>query len=74
MTDGEVTFPVSELEEIIPSGCRVCTDFAAVDADVSVGSVGSAPGFSTVVVRSALVKEIIDHIGGINMRISVMSC
>ncbi|MCW3131633.1 MAG: Coenzyme F420 hydrogenase/dehydrogenase, beta subunit C-terminal domain [Candidatus Methanospirare jalkutatii] len=62
MTDGEVTFPVSELEEIIPSGCRVCTDFAAVDADVSVGSVGSAPGFSTVVVRSALVKEIIDYI------------
>jgi len=29
---------------------------------VSVGSVGSAPGFSTVVVRSALVKEIIDYI------------
>ncbi|MCW3136406.1 MAG: Coenzyme F420 hydrogenase/dehydrogenase, beta subunit C-terminal domain [Canidatus Methanoxibalbensis ujae] len=62
MTDGEVSFPVKDLEEIIPSGCHVCTDFTAVDADASVGSVGSAPGFSTVIVRSAIVKDIIRYI------------
>uniref|UniRef100_A0A7J2TJC6 F420H(2):quinone oxidoreductase n=1 Tax=Archaeoglobus fulgidus TaxID=2234 RepID=A0A7J2TJC6_ARCFL len=61
--DGKSTsFSVKELEEIIPSGCKVCQDFAAVESDVSVGSVGSGSGFSTVLVRSEIAKKIIDAI------------
>jgi len=59
---GRVSFPVKELEEIIPSGCKVCQDFAAVESDVSVGSVGSATGFSTVIVRGDLAKQVLDYI------------
>ncbi len=62
MTDGEVKFKVRALEEILPSGCNVCTDFTAVESDTSVGSVGSAAGFSTVVVREENAKKIIDFI------------
>jgi coenzyme F420-reducing hydrogenase beta subunit len=62
MTDGEVKFKVKELEEILPSGCNVCTDFTAVESDVSVGSVGSVPGFSTVVIRTEVAKQIWDYI------------
>jgi len=59
---GRVSFPVKEFEEIIPSGCKVCQDFAAVESDVSVGSVGSESGFSTVIVRSEVAKKVIDQI------------
>ncbi len=63
LKDGSrVSFPVKELEEIIPSGCKVCQDFSAVQSDVSVGSVGSGTGYSTVIVRSQLAKEIVDYI------------
>ena len=62
MTDDEVKFKVKALEEILPSGCNVCTDFTAVEADVSVGSVGSAAGFSTVAVRNANAEKVIEFI------------
>ncbi len=63
LKDGSsVKFPVKEFEEIIPSGCKVCQDFAAVQSDVSVGSVGSPNGYSTVLVRSDIAKQIADYI------------
>lgn len=60
--DGELVFPVKELDHIVPSGCKVCQDFSAVEADVSVGSVGSEAGFSTVLVRSETAKKVADLI------------
>ncbi len=62
MTDSVVRFPVKELNEIIPHGCEVCIDFTAVESDFSVGSVGSAVGFSTVVVRTEVAKNVLDFI------------
>ncbi len=59
---GRVSFPVKEFEEIIPSGCKVCQDFAAVESDVSVGSVGSKTGYSTVIVRTEVAKQVMDYI------------
>jgi coenzyme F420-reducing hydrogenase beta subunit len=43
---------VKELDNAIDNGCPFCSDFTALFADVSVGSVGSESGFSTVIVRS----------------------
>ena len=40
-------------------GCSVCKDFSAELADISVGSVGSAAGYSTVLVRSGIGEELI---------------
>ncbi|MEA2074795.1 MAG: Coenzyme F420 hydrogenase/dehydrogenase, beta subunit C-terminal domain [Euryarchaeota archaeon] len=62
MTDKEVKFKVAKLDDILPSGCNRCTDFTAVESDVSVGSVGSAVGFSTIVVRTEAGKEVWDYI------------
>ncbi|HJH27184.1 MAG TPA: F420H(2):quinone oxidoreductase [Methanophagales archaeon] len=62
MTDGKVKFKVAEAEDIIASGCNVCTDFTAVESDASVGSVGSEKGFSTVAVREENAKKVIDFI------------
>ncbi len=43
---------VSELHELVREGCDYCGDLVSRLADVSIGSVGSPEGFSTVVVRS----------------------
>jgi len=60
--DGELSFAVKELDGIVPSGCKVCQDFSAVESDLSVGSVGSESGFSTVLVRSETAKMVADLI------------
>ncbi len=55
-----VSFPVKELDEIVPPGCKVCQDFTAVESDISVGSVGSPDGYSTVIVRNPALNSLID--------------
>jgi coenzyme F420 hydrogenase subunit beta len=62
MEDSTISFPVKELNPIIPHGCEVCIDFTAVESDFSVGSVGSNVGFSTVVIRTDVAKSVLDFI------------
>jgi coenzyme F420-reducing hydrogenase beta subunit/Na+-translocating ferredoxin:NAD+ oxidoreductase RnfD subunit len=48
----EHSVAVKELNSAVENGCLCCPDFAANYSDISVGSVGSADGYSTVIVRS----------------------
>ena len=50
--DREVSCRVKDLDGASEVACRFCDDFTSRLADVSVGSVGSKPGYSTVIVRS----------------------
>lgn len=43
---------VKELDQFVFTPCRVCSDFTSELADVSIGSVGSPAGYSTVLVRT----------------------
>jgi len=53
LRDGEIkTIPLSSLSEFVRKGCKVCPDFTSKSADISVGSVGSKPGLSTVIIRT----------------------
>lgn len=66
--DKTAEVPVKDIKPA--SGCEVCRDFAADLADVSVGSVGSPDGYSTVVIRTEKGKEIVDAVElekGVNM-------
>ncbi len=80
LSDGEKSFPVKELNPIVPSGCKVCEDFTAIESDVSVGSVGSPEGFSTVIVRTEIGKEIAEilkdrcEVGDVNLKIVEKLC
>jgi coenzyme F420 hydrogenase subunit beta len=48
-----------DLKEIeICPGCKMCRDFDAELADVSVGSVGSPDGYSTIIIRTEKGEEI----------------
>ncbi len=80
LNDGEKSFPVKELNPIVHSGCKVCEDFTAVESDISVGSVGSPEGFSTVIVRTEVGKEIAEkikercEIGDVNLKVVEKLC
>ncbi len=50
---------VKELSKAVEKRCLCCPDFTAKYADISVGSVGSADGYSTVIVRSDVGKELL---------------
>lgn len=52
---------IKEFNEAIQGGCPYCNDFVGRIADVSVGSVGSKEGFSTVIVRSNRGKELVEN-------------
>ena len=53
LNDGtQYVIPLNELEDTVRPGCGVCTDFTALKADISAGSVGSPDGYTTLVVRT----------------------
>lgn len=62
LADGSVrTFPLKDLKDAIRPGCHYCTDFTAVFADISAGSVGSTPGHTTLIIRNGEGKAFVDH-------------
>jgi coenzyme F420 hydrogenase subunit beta len=48
-----VIVPLSELDACIRSGCHYCTDLTSVYADISAGAIGSPPGSTTLIIRTA---------------------
>jgi coenzyme F420-reducing hydrogenase beta subunit len=50
---------VKELNAATERACHICTDFTSQFADVSVGSVGSKQGCSTVIVRSPVGERLL---------------
>lgn len=50
--------PLDEVKAYVRGGCHICRDFTAEYADISVGSVGSPDGWSTVIVRTKIGEEI----------------
>lgn len=50
--------PVKEVSSLARDACHVCPDLTNELADISVGSIGSPPGWSTVLIRTEKGKEI----------------
>jgi coenzyme F420-reducing hydrogenase beta subunit len=66
ITDGkEYSCKVKDLDGAAETGCLYCDDFTSRFADVSVGSVGSKTGFSSVVVRSKVGMELVKDLDAI---------
>ncbi len=70
------SLPLSSLSGSVKPGCHKCNDFTAKLSDISVGSVGSAPGSSVVVTRTPegaglleIAQELglVDVSGGVNI-------
>ena len=58
----EVGCRVKDLDDAAEKACRFCDDFTAKLADISVGSVGSKKGYSTVIVRSKAGEKLLKNI------------
>jgi coenzyme F420 hydrogenase subunit beta len=56
--------PVKEFHSAALKGCDECADFAGRGADLSVGSVGSADGWSSVLVRTEAGSAALDRVLG----------
>ncbi|MHA1269474.1 MAG: Coenzyme F420 hydrogenase/dehydrogenase, beta subunit C-terminal domain [Candidatus Helarchaeota archaeon] len=54
-------FPVHDLDIAKSSSCNYCIDLTSEHADISVGSVGSPDGWSTVLTRTGLGNEIFNE-------------
>ncbi len=55
-----LSVPLADLEDTIRPGCRICTDFSSLGADISAGAVGSPAGYTTLVIRTATGKGFIE--------------
>ncbi|RMF90120.1 MAG: hypothetical protein D6733_04645, partial [Methanobacteriota archaeon] len=44
--------PVKEFADLAPTSCVICRDFTATFSDLTCGSIGTEPGWTTVIVRS----------------------
>jgi coenzyme F420-reducing hydrogenase beta subunit/Na+-translocating ferredoxin:NAD+ oxidoreductase RnfD subunit len=53
---------VEELSNAVEPRCFFCPDFTAEYSDISVGSVGSDEGYSTVILRSDIGKKLFDSV------------
>ncbi len=52
--------PVKVFDKYVPEACLMCTNFTSFFSDISVGSVGSDDGWSTVIVRSEKGEELLN--------------
>jgi coenzyme F420 hydrogenase subunit beta len=52
--------PVKDLDRCRSTSCHYCRDFTSELADISVGSVGSPEGFSTILVRTGVANELLE--------------
>jgi coenzyme F420 hydrogenase subunit beta len=64
--DGQraVDEPVKAFHGAALKGCDECADFVGRAADLSIGSVGSLPGWSSVLVRTEVGRQALDHARG----------
>jgi coenzyme F420-reducing hydrogenase beta subunit/Na+-translocating ferredoxin:NAD+ oxidoreductase RnfD subunit len=56
------TVSVKKLDDAVEKRCLRCPDFTAKYSDISVGAVGSADGYSTVIVRSDVGKKLLEKL------------
>ena len=59
----ESSCKVKDLDNATEKACGYCDDFTAKFADISVGSVGSKKGCSTVIVRSKAGEKLLKNLG-----------
>jgi len=67
----ELKTPIKNMRDCVREACDYCYDFAAEFADVSVGSIGSEFGWSTVITRTDAGKELVkraEEEGAIEMK------
>jgi len=53
-----INIPLTEIEQIARPACLACSDFANDYSDISAGGLGSDDGYTTIMVRSTIGREV----------------
>jgi coenzyme F420 hydrogenase subunit beta len=62
LTDDQIfKITLDEAKSCIRKSCQICMDFTSEQSDISVGSVGSPEGWSTVIIRNEKGMELINN-------------
>ncbi|HIE23075.1 MAG TPA: 4Fe-4S dicluster domain-containing protein [Candidatus Korarchaeota archaeon] len=62
LKDGEIkAIKIKETKEYARNSCLFCGDFAAESSDISVGSIGSEEGWSTVLIRNQMARDLFER-------------
>ena len=59
-SDKTDAWPVKDLDRYRSTSCHYCRDLTSEKADISVGSVGSPKGYSTIIVRTGVANELLE--------------
>jgi len=59
-TKKTVKIPLSEAKRIIRKNCNICVELTSETSDISIGSIGSDDGWSTLIIRSEKGEEIVN--------------
>lgn len=63
--DDKKAVPIKEVAPLARKPCHHCMDYTSYYADISVGSVGSPDGWSTIFIRNEIGREYLDKVQGI---------
>ena len=55
-----VKIPLSVAKRIIRKNCNICVELTSETSDISIGSIGSEEGWSTLIIRTKKGEEIVD--------------
>jgi len=58
----ELTIPIKEISYLAREDCEVCFDLTSESADISIGSIGSPPGWNTVIIRTEKGKKLFNDL------------
>ena len=59
-TKQSVQIPLSIAKRIIRKNCNICVELTSETSDISIGSIGSQDGWSTLIIRTAKGEEIVN--------------
>ena len=59
-TKDTVKLPLFEGKRVLRKNCNICVELTSETSDISIGSIGSDEGWSTVIVRTKKGEEIVD--------------
>ncbi|MFX0082202.1 MAG: Coenzyme F420 hydrogenase/dehydrogenase, beta subunit C-terminal domain [Candidatus Hodarchaeota archaeon] len=58
----ELNIPIKEISHLAREDCEMCYDLTSESADISIGSIGSPPGWNTVLIRTEKGKELYEEL------------
>ncbi len=63
--DQQIKIPLSKAKSVVRKNCNICVELTSETSDISVGSIGSENGWSTVIIRTdegeKVIEDMIKH-------------